>query len=1059
MVTIGKLGAGQGAYYTAQVAEGAEEYYAGEGEAPGRWQGALARELGLAGRVEADQLTAMLSGNHPATGDPLGLRAVGGRGPVPGFDLTFSSPKSVSLLWALGGEEVAAEVGATHRSAVEAGMGYLQREACLTRRGGEAEMVKGKGFLAAAFRHRTSRAGDPQLHTHVLIANATRGADGKWTRLHHPSIYEHAKTASYIYEAHLRHELSQRLGVSWQEVRKGIAEIEDFEDSHLREFSTRRKQILEAAGPEASARSRQIANLTTRTAKEQGVALPELRDRWRSRAEEVGLTPKVIEGVADLDRVRAERAQERQDDAARAIGAVPLGRRDAERATEPEPPTTAELAQEVTAHASHFDRREAIQAVGQLSPQGAPAAEIEARADAFLASPEVIRIAETAKGERFTTRRIWELERRALAAAEQMQGATDRAVVGDRVIANVIALRPGLKADQREMISGLLGSGKGIEIVIGEAGTGKTYATVAAAEGWEAGYFELRVAAPTWRAANVLRSEGLEATSIARLLAQLDRAAASGGSGLSEGSVLLVDEAGMVDSATLARLIDHADAANAKLVLIGDPEQLSEIEAGGLFSALAERSDVIHLDEVIRHRHRLDREATKMIREGEGGAALDLYRSGERVVIAPDSDARREAIVADWHESFSAGEDAVMVAKRNAEVAALNEQAREAMKAAGRLGEVEIKVGESHFAAGDQVITRVNDHAAQIYNRERWEVEAVDPQRGSAVLRGIDQARTVEVDAAYLAQTNREAAALQHAYAITTYSAQGTTVDRAFVAVDPSMDKQEIYVATSRAREETHIYATPEIQEQREEFAPRSVYLREGIPHIAEAAQRDGSQVAAHDLAELRALPDEELNRLRRELAAQAEAEQGIQRQREALEERIEQGRRSLGRLENVRDKAAELPGRQRRGREGEIDADERELRGRIAESESELRELPTDTPAQDQTDAIEAIQEERVQMAVAAARLRMPSYVRDELGERPAGGREAKTWDRAVSGVERYRRENGVTDPDRALGPQPERRSAGEKARHDAAERRLSEARRRLGREAAQDRSVGIGR
>ena len=1056
MVTIGKVGTGQGAYYTAQVAEGAEEYYAGEGEAPGRWEGALAKDLGLAGTVEADQLTAMLSGNHPATGDPLGLRAVGGRGPVPGFDVTFSSPKSVSLVWALGDDQVAAEVNAAHRSAVEAGMGYLQREACLTRRGAEAEMVPGKGFLAAAFRHRTSRAGDPQLHTHVLIANATQGADGKWTRLHHPSIYDHAKTASYIYEAHLRHELTERLGVSWQEVRKGIAEIEGFEDGHLREFSTRRKQILEAAGPEASARSRQIANLTTRTAKEEGATLPELRERWGARAEEVGLTPKVIESVTSLDRVRAERTQARQDEYAREAGAVPIGRRDQAEPGRPEPPTTAELAQEVTAHASHFDRREAIQAVGQLSPQGAPAQEIESRADAFLASPEVIRIAETAKGARFTTKRIWELERKALRTAGEMQNATDRAVVGDRVIANVIALRPGLKGDQREMVSRLLGSGKGIEIVIGEAGTGKTYATVAAAEGWAAGFFELRVAAPTWRAANVLRSEGLEATSVARLLLQLDRAERRGDSGLSPHSVLLVDEAGMVDSATLARLIAHADAADAKLVLIGDPEQLPAIEAGGLFSALAERSEVIHLDEVIRHRHQLDRDATKMIREGEGGAALRLYRSGERVVIAPDTDSRRKAIVADWHESFSAGEDAVMVAKRNAEVAALNEQAREVMKQAGRLSGPEIKVGESHFAAGDQVITRVNDHAAHIYNRERWEVEAVDPQRGSVVLRGIDQARKVEVDADYLAQTNREAAALQHAYAVTTYSAQGTTVDRAFVAVDPSMDKQEIYVATSRAREETQIYATPEIQEQREEFAPRSVYLREGIPHIAEAAERDGSQVAAHDLAELRALPDEELSRMRAELAAQAQAEQDVQRQRELLEERVEQQRGSLTRLENARDRGAEQPGHPK---EGEIDAEQREQRGRIAETEAELNELPTTSPARDQIRAIEAIQGERVQMAVTAARLRPPNYIKAELGERPAGGREAKTWDRAVSGVERYRRDNRVTDPNRALGPKPERENVAAEASRRKAEQGLREARRKLGRETAQDRSLGAGR
>ena len=111
----------------------------------------------------------------------------------------------------------------------------MQREACWTRRGaGGSEFVQGNGYLAAAYLHRSSRNGDPQLHTHVLIANATKGPDGRWTRLYHPAIYDHAKTASYIYEAHLRHELTRRLGVEWQPVRKGIAEIEGFADEHLR---------------------------------------------------------------------------------------------------------------------------------------------------------------------------------------------------------------------------------------------------------------------------------------------------------------------------------------------------------------------------------------------------------------------------------------------------------------------------------------------------------------------------------------------------------------------------------------------------------------------------------------------------------------------------------------------------------------------------------------------------------------------------------------------------------------------------------------------------------
>lgn len=122
----------------------------------------------------------------------------------------------------------------------------------------------------------------------------------------------------------------------------------------------------------------------------------------------------------------------------------------------------------------------------------------------------------------------------------------------------------------------------------------------------------------------------------------------------------------MVDSATLARLVHHAEQSNAKLVLIGDPEQLGEIEAGGLFRALADRSEAIVLDEVIRHRHDLDREAAKRIREGEGREALALYRTEERLTIAPDAETRRELMVADWWQSYSRGEDALMIAKRNA---------------------------------------------------------------------------------------------------------------------------------------------------------------------------------------------------------------------------------------------------------------------------------------------------------------------------------------------------------------------------------------------------------
>jgi conjugative relaxase-like TrwC/TraI family protein len=1018
MLSIGKLGTGQERYYTEKVAEGAEDYYSGEGEAQGEWMGDAAEELGLTGEVEPEQLTAMLTGNDSATGEPLGLRAVGGKGPIPGFDLTLSAPKSVSLTWALGGPEVAAQVSAAHTASVEAAFSYMQREACWTRRGaGGAEFVPGNGFLAAAYLHRSSRNCDPQLHTHVLVANATKGPDGRWSRLYHPAIYEHAKTASYLYEANLRHELSLRLGVEWQQVRKGIAEIEGFCDEWLRAFSTRRAEILEAAGPDASARARQVATLTTRHVKDREATQESLRERWTERAAEIGLDREAI--------------------------AATLGK---------EVQLTAKLTLELldrhlTAHASHFDRREAIQAVADLLPNGAPAADVEAVADAFLASEVVVHVSDGPKCERFTTKRIWELEREALNSAERM-ASEPRGQADELIAARVIEARPTLKPDQREMVRRLLAGREGIVVVIGEAGTGKSFATVAAAEGWAQAGYELRAAAPTWKAANVLREKGLEARTVAGLLRDLDR----GEVVLSTRTVLLVDEAAMVGSENLAALIGHADAAEAKLVLIGDPQQLGSIEAGGLFAAIAERTDPALLDEVIRHNHELDREAAKLIREGEGREALSLYRSAERVIVAPDAEARRQAMVSDWWRSYNEGEDALMVAKRNAEVERLNATARELMRAEGRLGEREIEVGEARFAAGDQVITRVNDRANDIYNRERWQVAEVDPERGRIVLDGIDQSRTVEVGPDYLARTTLgdEVPALQHAYAVTTYCAQGATVDRAYVMADPSMNKQELYVATSRSREETYLYATPEIQAERQEFAPGSVEDRGALSHLGDAAERDRAQTAAHDealRAELAGLPTPEIAARRREAEGpardEARQEDEYARQLRTVEQRQNQHEQAVAHREAVE----ALGWRERHQKLPYARESEELLRERLSENVEKPKgmEPPGDGARREREIAGQLLAERQEQM-LTAVRLSPPSYIVKELGERPSDPAKGKAWDRGVKEIESYRQEHGVTDKRHAFGREP--KSISQQAAREAAQRRLRETQLRLGRE-----------
>jgi conjugative relaxase-like TrwC/TraI family protein len=243
VLTLAALEPGKAQYYLDTVASGVEDYYTGAGEAPGRWIGRSSERLGLTGEVDGDDLHTVLASLDPATGERL-TRAQGAP-KVPGFDATFSAPKTVSLLFALGSPEVADEVRAAHDLAVERTLRVLEDETARARRGkGGLTQVPGEGFVATAFRHRTSRAGDPQLHTHVLVANVVYSPeDGRWSALDARPLYGWAKTAGYLYEAQLRAELTRRLGVEWDRPINGISDVVGIDREVVWEFSQRRQQI------------------------------------------------------------------------------------------------------------------------------------------------------------------------------------------------------------------------------------------------------------------------------------------------------------------------------------------------------------------------------------------------------------------------------------------------------------------------------------------------------------------------------------------------------------------------------------------------------------------------------------------------------------------------------------------------------------------------------------------------------------------------------------------------------------------------------------------------
>jgi len=245
MVGVTKIQRGNAGYWLAAVAEGSEDYYTKPGEAPGEWIGDLAAELGLAGKVDAESYAAILEGRDPTSDRQLvrrpetryRLRPDGSEKrvePVLGYDIRFSAPKSVSILYALGDEATRVRVLTVVNEAVRQGLAHLEREACFVQRGkGGHRIERGEGFVGMAFRHRMSRAGDPALHVHVVVSNPTRAtSDGKWLSLASPQgrspLWPHGKSAGVVFQAALRAGFLREFGLDFETVTNGYADLRGF---------------------------------------------------------------------------------------------------------------------------------------------------------------------------------------------------------------------------------------------------------------------------------------------------------------------------------------------------------------------------------------------------------------------------------------------------------------------------------------------------------------------------------------------------------------------------------------------------------------------------------------------------------------------------------------------------------------------------------------------------------------------------------------------------------------------------------------------------------------
>jgi hypothetical protein len=834
-------------YYLQKLGEVSprEDYYLRGGMATGVWRGSGAAEEGLESSVSAEGLVRLFDGEHPSTGEQLGRRLR--KDGVAAWDVTFSADKSVSLLWALGDEETRRQVLEAFDEATQAAFGYLESVASSTRGAIKTPVfdddgdpvlndngtrkfrvetwpIQTSGFVAASFTEFTSRADDPQLHTHVVVANKVKGVDGIWRSIDGRLLYRYQLAAGYLHEAVLRKELTKRLGVRWQPVHNGMADIEGFTRHQIEAFSRRRHQAetwrVEEGLPDTPA-ARQAAVLATRSPKQDRL-LVELEVEWNQRAEAVGLTALRVASVTGRSR--------------QITPANPLALFDSLASPDG-----------LTAQTSTFAKPEVVKEIAGSLPEGGTRDEIEALAETFLNTPDVVPVlpghsaepsaaiedlgvdepetaGESLAGDgvaglmrrrdgkvfpgtvarRYTTVELLTTEQRIIEHAIAGIDA-GRWVVPRRLVEARLRRHRYLTDGQRDMVRSLATSGNTVDIGIGPAGTGKTaimavISQLAALTGTPI----LGAALAARTAAGLETATGIQSTTLTRLLNQTGNA-----SGLPTGVVVVVDEAAMVGTRQLAAVSNLVEEAEGKLILIGDNRQLPEIDAGGLFRALANRLPTAELTDNIRQEHGWERTALAELRDGSVERAVGMYRQHRRLIIGHDRDDTVARAVQDWYRHVTAIGDltsGLLIAHGNDTVAELNEQARSLILASGRVEGPSIQAGERMVGTGDRILCGKNQDRLDVLNGDLGTVISVDPDHKTITVRLDRDPETRELPSWYLDEGH-----VDYGYALTGHKAQGVTTNRTFTVITGPTDREWAYVAMSRGRQANTIYiANPE---------------------------------------------------------------------------------------------------------------------------------------------------------------------------------------------------------------------------------------------------------
>lgn len=819
MLSIQAIGGIDRADYYLDLAR--EDYYLEGGEPIGRWFGEGAQDLNLPATVDAESLKALLEGFAPpgaissnprrapstprrAPGAPL-VQNAGEPNRQPGWDLTFSAPKSVSTLWAVSDERLRNEIGQAHEAAVKAALNWIQDSCVYTRRGKEGKERERVGMVCALFDHSTSRLLDPQLHTHCLLVNIGTRTDGTVGAIMTRLVYLSKMAGGALYRAELAAQLEKRLEIALTRERNWF-EIQGVPPDLIRTFSKRRQEILSFLDKHGyyGAKASAYATLSTRSAK---ALIPRqtLLAGWQE--------------IAQRNFFTFERARR-------------LCRSMSARLTPPE-----KLAHEqalaaleaITWNQSHFARRDVIRYVAEAGiARGVDADLVIEATDKILQSEHVVVLNDVKDERRYTTPEMLALEKHLISMAEATKQDARHVIPESRLAGPTSGRgwlwqkRDPLKPQQHEALKKICSAPGSIQVVDGLAGTGKTSLLAAAREVWESEGYTVLGAALAGKAARELSSgAGIASETLTWRLLQLSptfaqtwkhhaiqlwRAArgwptyAPERLELSERSILVLDEASMIGTRQLAEVIEIVSKAGAKLVLVGDKGQLPAIEAGGPFAYLGKMLKAAKLTQIQRQKQLWGRGVVEDVAMGNIEEALMPLMERGLLTIVDDPLLAQKSLVQEWNSNRTRDlKETLVLTSTNHEAAQINQQVQALRREMGEVGWRHVRVGEQTLREGDRILFTRNAKPLSVNNGTLGTISHIEMVSRKIHIK-LDDERKVMVPLKYYSD-------LTLGYAVTTHRAQGATVDKAFVLINPTMlDRESLYVQLSRARHETHVF-------------------------------------------------------------------------------------------------------------------------------------------------------------------------------------------------------------------------------------------------------------